>query len=383
MQLVLPLVIFLLIFMVESGYAQHKMNVRLMDYVDSNNVKIWEALVLYETALDNQDELSLEYGFDSVTSASFGGVSTSSAESGVSNYQPTDEDEDDEEEAGQTGFGSGDETKVRHSGSVAYKHYFNHDVYGTSSLQFSTKSDYTSATLGQTISFPFPNRDTIIGLGAYYTGNQNNPEETTTNAFLLPDQDNTNSDQVTAILSIEHLINQKSKIKFLTEHFIQRGYLSTGYQFVPIDNGTPSDEALESLPDSRTGTALSLIYSRWVFDASAIHWRLRLYNDDYGINANSTDISFITYLKEDLIFDVKYRLYQQSRADFWSSSFNTIPDGYFTDHPALRDFTAHQISLGLSKELSNGHIIKGSFDHYVTDTEFVYDTISVGYEFEF
>ena len=372
MQLILPLIIIMLVFMVETGYAEGKFNVRGMAYGDSDDVSIWEGLILYETVLDNHDELSLEYGYDSVTSASF---STSSGPSATLI-------EGEEEEEGEHGEGESKVTKGRHSGSVNFKHYFTSDIYGTSSLQLSTKSDYTSGTLGQTISFPFPNRDTILGFGAYYTANYNEPEVNTTNAFLIPEEDNLDSNQITSIISIEHLINQKSRIKFLTEHFVSSGYLSTGYQFVPIKTGPPTNEALEQLPDSRTGTAFSIVYSRWLFDASAIHWRLRLYNDDFGITAQSTDMTRLTYLNDNMILDLKYRYYQQTKADFWANKFPTVPAGNFTNHPALEDFVSHQFSLGLRYELESGNVIKPSLDHYLSDTGFSFTTISVGYEFE-
>lgn len=358
-------------------------SVRSMLYTDSDRTQIWENLFLYQLDLSAKTQLSAQYGLDTVSSAT---INTASQSTGVTNYSldkqsitsPLDDEHDDEHEGSEEGTIPGS-TSYRHSGSIALTHAFTHDIKSTSSFKFSDKDDYFSTTLGQSLTLPIVDSMTTLSGGVYWTNNQNSPKIDTTNAFILPPIGaSLDSQDLTAIVSVERLLNTKQKVKLIAEVFSQKGYLSTGYQRVPITSGTPGGEALEVLPDSRNGYALSAIFSQWLNDDSAVHLRGRLYQDSYDIQALSGEIQYLKYWDEDIHWRLKYRYYTQTAASFWGSSFESVPDGYFSNHTSLGSFDAHQISAGLSWDHFDWGLISVDVSTYVTNRDFQFQTISVG-----
>ncbi|MBT5855726.1 DUF3570 domain-containing protein [bacterium] len=368
--------------MAKQIFAEQYIAFKSLNFKDSKKIDIWEGLVLYKTDLSTHTQMTVQYGLDSVTSASFGVVSgVSGASASASAIRISDDEEDDDEDSEYTA--SERSTKTRQQAGLSITHAFAPDVKGTSSVRMSYKTDYQSYIAGQTITFPIAGPNTILGVGGYYTQNNNNPLVTTTNVQLEPPSD-TDSTRVTVIGSLEHVLSRKSKLKFLAEGFEDKGYLSTGYQRVTITSD--DSEALEVLPSTRTGLALSMIYSQWLFDSAALHLRGRVYQDSYDINAYSLDAQIMKYLAEDLVGDVRLRYYTQSSASFFGESFVNMPDGFFTNHPALSQFNAYQATAGIKKEVEwfgGDGAISAVVSFYYADLDYNFGTLMLGYETTF
>ncbi len=357
MQLIAILIILIAICSYDEVHAEKSISVHLMNYGDSADVDIWEGLILYQTDLSDQTELSAKYGVDSVTSVSFNTISESTGNP---------------------------EAQVRHSGSLSLNHFYTRNISGATSLQVSSKEDYFSYTAGQSMTFPIIDHLTTLSFAGFYTKNVNSPNIPTTNSVLLPPPNRSlDSDQLTAIMSIERLLSLKSKLKILAEMYRQSGYLSTGYQRVPITTGTTSGMALESVPDSRTGMSVAAVYSRWLFNNSAMHIRGRYSQDSYNVTAMSADVTFLKYLTDLLIGEFRYRYYRQTSASFYGDIFDVLPSEYFTNHQALSEFFSNMIGLGLTYEIEKWGSVKLWGDVYGADTGFNYLTISLGYEQKF
>ncbi|MBT5953436.1 DUF3570 domain-containing protein [bacterium] len=395
MQLILLLFTLAFIFDYAEVLGEQSLSVHSMGYSDSDDISIWEGFVLYKKDLSDSTNLSIQYGIDSVTSASFNAISetTPSVQSASlrsstiqeATLQIRDDDEDENEEHDDDHDENNENTsqalaKLRHSASISMEHNYTNEISGVTSIQGSSKSDYVSYTLGQTISMPILDNLTTFGLGAYYTQNTNTPHIPTTNLDLLPPQgESLNSNQMTSILSIERIISNKSRIKVLAEAYNQTGYLSTGYQRVPIENGTLSGDALEVLPNERTGVALTAIYSQWLLKNSAGHIRARYAKDSYGMIGLSGDLTLLTYLSDAIIGEIRYRYYHQTSADFYGQSFNSLPSGFFSNHRSLSEFTAYMIGGALTFDIGSWGSANVSADLYQTDKGLSFGTVSLGF----
>lgn len=375
---------FLLIFVLIGSLTEKVMAAsshiayKYFNYGDSLKTNVGEHLVLFTTDLTAASSLSLRYGLDGVTSPSL---------TAMSPVQPITTN----------ASSRSDNTKHRNSGGVSYTNHYTETFQGTTGFDFSTKPDFTSYTIGQAFNTPVLDDLTTIGLAAYFTGNKIkplivSPDSATTPDYSLrfPSGELENS-QMNALISVERILGATSKIKLLLETFSSNGYLSAGYQRVPISAGTSSNMALESLPNYRNGTAITAIFSQGLTERSAIHFRLRSYSDTYGITAYSGDTRFKAYLNDYLTYDLSYRYYNQTAATFWGSSFATKPAGSFTNQPALSGFGASQYGMGFRYELIPGitnrfnfsGTLSANLDYYVRSDSFSFTTLSAGYETDF
>ncbi len=343
---------------------------KFFNYSDSDQTGIWENLFLYTTDLTDKSSLSLRYGLDAVSSPSFGVVSTTSGASSK---------EHDE-----------NNLKFRNSAGISFSNQYTETLKGSTGLDVSLKPDYNSITLGQSLDSPILGDFFNLGVGGYYTHSRISPA-VTTNVNLQPPAGELSNRQVNYLLSLEHILTTKSKIKFLFETFQANGYLSTGYHRVTIVSGAGSPESLENLPDNKSGTALTAIYSQGLSDKSALHLRVRGYKDSYSINAFSGDAKYRTYLDEQMILEFSYRYYKQTSASFWGSSFVTKPTGYFTSQAALGEFNAQQFGLGVRYEITPFYylnlnlsgILSANLERYLRSDGFTYSTFSTGFETDF
>ncbi len=337
---------------------------KFFNYGDSEKTKIFEHLFLYTTDLTVDSSLSFRYGLDGVSAPSFGTVTAPS---------------------GQTV----DASKYRNSAGVSFSSRYTDTLQGVTGLDVSTKSDYSSFTLGQSLNTPILNEFFTMGLAAYYTASTITPTPTD-NVLLKPPAGDLTSQQTNYLISLEHILSNKSKIKLLLETFNINGYLSTGYHYVTVSSGLGSPQSIENLPKSRTGEALTAVLSQGLTDKSAIHLRIRGYNDTFGITAYSGDITYRTYIQDATILEGVYRYYRQNAANFWASSFATMPTGYYSSQTALAPFSANQLGLGVRHEfifdqrsINFSGILSAHFDLYLRNDGTSFNTFSAGIESDF
>lgn len=164
------------------------------------------------------------------------------------------------------------------------------------------------------------------------------------------------------------------------ETITDEGYLNNPYRSVRYVN--PSDSTLylyesEVYPNTRTSNALALSARYYLPYRAALHGEYRVFSDSWGISANTAEIGYTHPFKGDWIFDVRYRLYSQTRADFYSDLFAASQaQNFLARDKELSTFNSQTIGLGVSYEFAQGgwgFIDKGTLN-------FSYDIIQFNYD---
>jgi hypothetical protein len=149
-------------------------------------------------------------------------------------------------------------------------------------------------------------------------------------------------DTYTFDLGVEQVLTPHDILSFSLSHTEQSGFLATSYNSV----FTPTGEASEELPTSRSRTAATLRWRHSLDEMSACEVGGRYYTDDWGINAYTLDLRYSRYFNDrHLLLEPTYRLHVQSEADYYRENWDNPLPGYRTSDPDLGNFTAHMLGM--------------------------------------
>jgi hypothetical protein len=96
------------------------------------------------------------------------------------------------------------------------------------------------------------------------------------------------------------------------------GYLDDPYKVVPV-GPTAADTLPEHRPDSRSRRTLMVKYGHHYPWDGAIKVNYRYYNDDWGIQGHTLEVTYDQRLDTDWIVSPQVRLYTQTGASFYAS----------------------------------------------------------------
>jgi len=141
----------------------------------------------------------------------------------------------------------------------------------------------------------------------------------------------------------------------------QRGSLRTGWNAVPVENGSLEDEVF---PRGRLRHALTVRVSQHVpVTHSTLKLRYRGYLDSFGLHAHTIEASVYQYIVSWLYVRGSYRFYDQNGVDFFTTS---LPLG-FDDDATLRTadsdlapMHAHEWTVSLATVRGRGPLGKWS-----------------------
>jgi hypothetical protein len=137
------------------------------------------------------------------------------------------------------------------------------------------------------------------------------------------------------------------------EGYLNNPYRSYRYLTNPLDPSAGYQFSQEVYPDTRTSDAASIRMRYHLPFRAAIGGSYRYFTDDWGIDAHSAEISYTQSWRENWMFDLKYRYYDQNAADFYSDLFLT-PSQDDKDYRArdkeLSNFSSNTFSVHLSYE---------------------------------
>lgn len=111
------------------------------------------------------------------------------------------------------------------------------------------------------------------------------------------------------------------------------GYLASPYRVVRI-NATYFEE---KHPDTRLRQSFYAWYNRYFSTRTSIHFNGSYYRDDWGVNAYSAELKLYQYLSDSLTLRLRYRRYEQTKADFFNPD-RTRPEAIMSFDPKLREF---------------------------------------------
>jgi hypothetical protein len=181
-------------------------------------------------------------------------------------------------------------------------------------------------------------------------------------------------------LNLSQIITKNSLVGVSFEAITDEGYLHNPYRSVRyLDPSNPIGYSYqpEVYPRTHTSTAVTLQARYYLPYRAALHAEYRLYNDSWGVKANNAQLDYTHPLGEDWTFELKYRVYSQTAADFYSDLFPRIDaQNFLARDKELSALTNRTLGAGISYEFAKkkwAYIDKGSLNFYYDHIAFNYD----------
>lgn len=176
-------------------------------------------------------------------------------------------------------------------------------------------------------------------------------------------------------LGVSQIISKNLIMGLAFETITDEGFLNNPYRTVRFLNpdGVTTGSEPERYPRTRTSSALGLTAKYYLPYRAAVSGLYRYFTDDWDIEAHTLELGY-THPKGPWIFDLKYRFYKQSSADFYSDLFpRANAQNFLARDKELSDYTDHTIGFGVSYEFLKDwkFISKGTvnfnYDHIMFD----------------
>ncbi|MCW9024410.1 MAG: DUF3570 domain-containing protein [Gammaproteobacteria bacterium] len=157
-------------------------------------------------------------------------------------------------------------------------------------------------------------------------------------------------------VGLSQIMTKNTLLGLSFETISDEGYLNNPYRSVRyIDSGSAIGYSYESevYPRTRTSNAAALRGLYYLPYRASLHAEYRAFQDSWGIAANHIQLGYTHPYQSDWIFDLKYRLYSQTRADFYSDLFAfSQAQNFLARDKELSTFDSSTISLGVSYEIT-------------------------------
>jgi hypothetical protein len=177
----------------------------------------------------------------------------------------------------------------------------------------SDESDYLAESVSFDVSHDMFGDLTTVSLG-YSVGNDDIYNNTDPTAEYSAHRQNFRLG-LTQIMTKNHIMSLN------WETITDEGFLRSPYRSVRMLDGGSVQWLSEVYPETRTSNALALNLKWYLPYRAALSMGVRRFHDTWGIDARQIEISYTHPFREDWIFDVHARAYQQDAADFYSDLF--------------------------------------------------------------
>ncbi len=131
------------------------------------------------------------------------------------------------------------------------------------------------------------------------------------------------------------------------EGFLNNPYRSVRY--LDATSGKGYSYEPEKYPRTRTSNAAAVRLLYHLPIHASIHGEYRLFDDSWGILANHLQLGYTHAYRSNWIFDLKYRIYTQTKADFYSDLFPySQSQNFYGRDKEISTFTSQTIGIGVS-----------------------------------
>jgi len=267
------------------------------------------------------------------------------------------------------------EQRTQWSGSVDYLHA---DTSMTANYSYSDETDYTADSYGFSISQSMFGDLTTVALG-YSRGNDD------ISSSVDPSFDDT-ADHQNYHVSLSQVLTKNLLLSVNYDAVTDEGFLQNPYRNIRVLND-PNDPSAgynfntpETYPDTRTSNAISANFMYYLPYRAALKAGYRYYTDDWDIDGHTADAGYTHPLWDKWIFELSYRYYTQTDADFYGDLFER-PDqqNFMGRDKELSEFTDHSVGFSLSYDvLENGwgYLDKATFNFKYNHIWFDYDNFT-------
>jgi hypothetical protein len=239
-------------------------------------------------------------------------------------------------------------TELRHVGA-GNVHYKPHDLGMDVGGGVSREPDYLALAVGGSLSLDLLEKNLTAMLGLSYgdeTAGRTGTSFAIVSHRLL---------KTTPRAGFTLIVDPGTVLDVVGEVALERGDQAKPYRYIPLFSaaaaarvgpGTPGDvvnaeriefKPEELLPLARNRYALTGRLSHR-FAASALHLEERLYSDDWGLKATTTDLRYIVDLSRSIFAWPHLRAHLQSPVAFWQRTYvvDVLPNGNPRETPPIR-----------------------------------------------
>lgn len=189
-----------------------------------------------------------------------------------------------------------------------------------------------------------------------------------------------NMDSRTFSTGVSQILTRKIIATLQYEVVSDEGFLNNPYRsfrYLDPTNGNGYGFAAEKYPRTHTSNGAS-IGARYLLPFhAALNGSYRFYSDTWGIGSNTAEIGYTQPYKSRWLFEISYRYYTQTHADFYSDLFTRIDAQNFMGRDKeLAAFNTNSIHIGGTYNFLKGGwhgLDKGSVSLYYDRMQFKYD----------
>jgi hypothetical protein len=267
------------------------------------------------------------------------------------------------------------EKRTQWTGSVDYLHA---DTSMSASYTYSNESDYQADTYSLSISQSMFGDLTTVSIG-YSRGYDDISSNVDPAVSETADHQNYH-------VSLSQVLTKKLLLSLNYDAVTDEGFLGNVYRHVYVldDFNDPNSQANfntpERYPNTRTSNAVSANFIYYLPYRASLKLGYRYYADDWDIAAHSADIRYTHPLRDRWIFDIGFRYYTQSAADFYADLFER-PDqqNFMARDKELSKFQDYSAGIGVTYNLLDnpyGFIDKATLNVRYDRIWFKYDNFS-------
>ncbi len=189
-------------------------------------------------------------------------------------------------------------------------------------------------------------------------------------------------------IGVSQILTPKLLVGFNLEAITDEGYLNNPYRLVRYrsSDGASYDYQPEVYPNTRSSNAVAARAQYYLPYRAALKAEYRYFEDTWGIEAKSAELSYVHPLKKGWTFDVRYRTYGQNDADFYRDLFaRESAFNFRARDKELSAFNSQMFGVGASYEFAEdgwGIVNRGSvniqYDHFMFDYDNFRDVTAGG-----
>ena len=184
-------------------------------------------------------------------------------------------------------------------------------------------------------------------------------------------------------VSLGQVLTKKLMLSLAYNIITDEGFLNNPYRaYRYIDTPTTYNFFSENYPETRTSNAISFNLRYYLPYRAAVFGGYRFFTDSWGIKGDTFEVGYIHPLEHNWTFELGFRYYQQTQADFYSDLFpfggdGTPPQNFYARDKELSTFSDYTINIGVSYKFENlGFIEKATANLFYSHIQFDYDNFT-------
>jgi len=155
-------------------------------------------------------------------------------------------------------------------------------------------------------------------------------------------------------VGLSQVVTKNSLVGLSWETITDTGFLNNPYRsvrYIDTSVGTGFSFQSELYPETRTSDAFSIRGMYYLPYRAAVKAEYRVFSDTWGIEAKNYELGYTHPYGESWIFDIKFRHYEQTKANFYSDLFSRIDSqNFLARDKEMSTFSNDSVGLAVSYE---------------------------------